>query len=74
MDGFVNTQSPFYSLNKDATETEANIRPGPQSLAVEVDVKDVETCWNGITLFFRNGSKLRLLEKVKEKTLLCIAI
>lgn len=74
MDGFVNIQSPFYSINKDATETEPSVRPGPQRLAVQVDVKDVETCCNVIKLFFRNGSKLRFLEKGKDKTPLCIAI
>lgn len=55
----------FYSINKDATETEPSMRTGPQSSAVQMPVKDEETSWNVLKLF-RDHSKLGCLVKVKE--------
>ncbi|TKC34469.1 hypothetical protein EI555_001654, partial [Monodon monoceros] len=48
VDLYISLHNTFtYQLNKDATETKPSIRPGPQSSAVQMDVKDEETCWNG---------------------------
>lgn len=53
----------FYSINKDATETEPSMKPGPQSSTVQMAAKDEETGWNVVKLFFRSHFKLRCLEK-----------